>query len=74
MRQGRIPVHLVPEAFVVQGVRALFAHERLVAEGAGAIAVGALLAGTLVDLPDPLVLLVTGANIDAATLTRVLGS
>jgi threonine dehydratase len=74
VRQAHIPVHLVPEPFVVQGVAALFAHERLVAEGAGAIAVGALLAGTLAHLPDPLVLLVTGANIDAATLSRVIGS
>ena len=74
VRQGRIPVHLVPEPFVVQGVASLFTHERLIAEGAGGIAVGALLAGTLADLPDPLVLLVTGANIDATTLARVLGS
>jgi threonine dehydratase len=74
VRQRRIPVHLVPEPFIVEGVRALFTHERLVAEGAGAIAVGALLAGTLSHLPDPLVLLVTGANIDAATLAQVLGS
>ena len=47
VRERQVPVHLVPEPFVVEGVRALFAHERLVAEGAGAIAVGALLAGTL---------------------------
>ena len=67
-------MHLVPEPFVVEGVRALFAHERLVAEGAGAIAVGALLAGRLDHLRDPLVLLITGANIDAPTLARVLGS
>jgi threonine dehydratase len=74
VQERRIPVHLVAEPFVVQGVQALFAHERLVAEGAGGIAVGALLEGTLAQLPDPLVLLVTGANIDAATLARVLGS
>jgi threonine dehydratase len=74
VRQRGIPVHIVPEPFVVQGVQALFAHERLIAEGAGGIAVGALLAGTLADLPDPLVLLVTGANIDASMLVRVLGS
>ena len=74
VRDGRIPVHLVAEPFVVQGVQALFAHERLIAEGAGGIAVGALLEGTLAHLPDPLVLLVTGANIDAVTLARVLGS
>ena len=74
VRERGVPVHLVPEPFVVEGVRALFAHERLVAEGAGAIAVGALLAGTLDYLRDPLVLLITGANIDAPTLAQVLGS
>jgi len=74
VRERGVPVHLVPEPFVVEGVRALFAHERLVAEGAGAIAVGALLAGRLDHLRDPLVLLITGANIDAPTLARVLCS
>ena len=73
VRQHRVPVRTVPEPFVVEGVRALFGYERLVAEGAGAIAVGALLAGALAEAADPIVLLVTGANIDASTLTRVLG-
>ena len=59
---------------MIEGVRALFAQERLVAQGAGAIAVGALLAGTLDALPEPLVLLVTGANIDTATFLRAIGS
>ncbi|BCS35792.1 serine/threonine dehydratase [Luteitalea sp. TBR-22] len=68
-----VPVRLVPETFLVDGVRALFVHERLVAEGAGGIAVGALLAGALDAWPDPLVLLVTGANIDAPTFARVVG-
>ncbi len=67
-----VPVRLVPERYVVEGVRALFEQERLVAEGAGAIGVGALLAGALDDLPDPLVLLVTGANIDAVTFAGVI--
>ncbi len=74
VRAHGVPVHLVPESFVVEGVRALFSQERLVAEGAGAIAVGALLAGALDALGDPLVLLVTGANIDAATFSRAIGS
>ena len=72
IRTHGVPVQLVPEAFVVEGVRALFVHERLVAEGAGAIAVGALLAGGLAVLPDPLVLLVTGANIDAGRFSHVI--
>jgi threonine dehydratase len=74
IRERGVPVQLVPEAFVVEGVRALFVQERLVAEGAGAIAVGALLAGGLSALPDPLVLLVTGANIDASTFSHVIAS
>jgi threonine dehydratase len=74
VRERGVPVQLVPEAFVVEGVRTLFVHERLVAEGAGAIAVGALLAGGLVALPDPLVLLVTGANVDASTFSHVITS
>lgn len=72
VQERALPIRLVPEVRIIEGVRALFEHERLVAEGAGAIAVGALLDGTLRELPDPLVLLITGANIDASTLTRVL--
>lgn len=72
VQERAVPVRLVPEARIVEGVRTLFEYERLVAEGAGAIAIGALLDGTLRELPDPLVLLVTGANIDASALTGVL--
>lgn len=64
-------VRTVPEAFVRQGVRALFRQEHLVAEGAGAIGIGALLAGLLDDVPDPLVIVVSGANIDTPLLLEV---
>lgn len=74
VRDRGIAIHLVPEVFVSEGVRALFTAERLVAEGAGAVAVGALLSGTLAALSDPLVLLVTGANIDAPTFARVVSA
>lgn len=72
VRELAVPVRLVPEARVVDGVRALFDDERIVAEGAGGIAVGALLDAALADWPDPLVLLVTGANIDASRFARVI--
>ncbi len=72
VRQHARGVRRVPERDVVNGVRALFDHDRLVAEGAGAIGVGALLAGLLDDLPQPIVLVVSGANIDADVLTAVL--
>lgn len=64
-------VRAVPEAFVRRGVRDLFRQEHLVAEGAGAIGIGALLAGLLDDVPDPLVIVVSGANIDRAALLEV---
>lgn len=64
-------VRAVPEAFVAQGIRALFRQEHLVAEGAGAIGIGALMAGLLDDVPDPLVIVVSGANIDTPTLLEV---
>jgi threonine dehydratase len=72
VRAAGTPIVLAPEPAIVEAVRALFAYERLVAEGAGAVAVAALLDGRLDRWPDPLVLLVTGANVDAATFARVI--
>lgn len=72
VRDLGVPVRRVPEAAIVDGVRALFAHERVVAEGAGAIGVGALLGGLLDTPRDPLVIIVTGANVDAANYRQVL--
>jgi threonine dehydratase len=72
VRNHAAGMRLVAEDDIVRGVRALFAGERLVAEGAGAIAVGALLSGVLDDLPDPLVLVISGANIDTARFIQVL--
>ena len=72
VKSRHIPVHTVPEPLVAAGMRALFAEERLVAEGAGAVAIGSLLHGALASVRDPLVLLVTGANVDADVLAAVL--
>lgn len=72
VRDHGVPVRTVDEPRVIDGVRQLFAQERLIAEGGGAIAIGALLQGVLDDLPDPLVLLVTGANIDAERFRDVI--
>ena len=72
VRAAGTPIVLAPEPAIVNAVRALFEHERLVAEGAGAVGLAALLDGRLDRWPDPLVLLITGANVDIATFARVI--
>lgn len=67
-------VRIVAEADVVRGVQRLFTAERLVAEGAGAIGVGALLGGTLDDCHDPVVIIVSGANIDGARFVAAVST
>lgn len=74
VRRYAAGVRGVPEDHVRAGVRALFSEDRLVAEGAGAIAVGAVLGDLLADLDDPLVLLITGANIDTAPFIEAISS
>lgn len=63
---------LVGEEHLAEGIRALVAHEHLIAEGAGAAGVGALLGGRIDVRGRRVVALVTGSNIDAAKLTEVL--
>jgi threonine dehydratase len=64
---------LVGEAELAYGLRALVEHEHLVAEGAGAVAVAAVLAGRM-DPParGETAIVVSGANIDVDVLARVL--
>jgi threonine dehydratase len=62
---------LAGEREIAQGIRGLLARERLVAEGAGAVGVGAALGGRLDLAGRRAVILVTGGNIDAATLASV---
>lgn len=61
------------EEEVAEGMRFLHREHGLVAEGAGAIGVGALLAGRIAR-DAPLVCVVTGRNVSEDVLTRVLGS
>ena len=62
---------LAGEREIAQGIRGLLARERLVAEGAGAVGVGAALGGRLDLAGRRAVILVTGGNIDAAKLASV---
>jgi threonine dehydratase len=62
---------LAPEAAIADAIRGLFEVERVVAEGAGATAVAALLSGLEV-AGRRVAVVVSGSNIDAALLARVL--
>ena len=62
---------LAPEAAIADAIRGLFEEERVVAEGAGATAVAALLSGLEV-AGRRVAVVVSGSNIDAALLARVL--
>jgi threonine dehydratase len=61
----------VSEAEIRESIRFLAAEHGTVAEGAGAVAVAALLAGK-VDAPGPTVAVVTGRNIALPVLADVL--
>lgn len=58
-------VVLVSEEEIWEGMRFLFERHRVVAEGAGAVGVAALLAGKVGALTGPAVVVVSGANAEA---------
>lgn len=79
---GRIPFELaaslitdvvvVPEQSVRQAVGWLLAHEQLVVEGSGAIAIAPLLTGQLDVAGRTVAAILTGRNIDAGVLCSIL--
>jgi threonine dehydratase len=64
-------IRLVRESAVAPAVRELFQNEGIVAEGAGVVGVAAALAG-LIPQEGPIVILITGGNIDMQVLARIL--
>jgi threonine dehydratase len=66
-------VELVREERLGEAIRGLVQHEHLLAEGAGAAGVAALLGSTLPDAGGSTVVIVSGANIDTGRLIEVLG-
>jgi threonine dehydratase len=62
----------VSEAGLADGIRGLASHEHLIAEGAGAAPVGAILGGRLPLAGRCVAVIVSGGNIDAARLAAVL--
>lgn len=61
----------VPEELIVQAMRDLARHERLIVEGAGAVAVGALLSGNLPVAGRRVGVILSGRNVDFGGLTPV---
>jgi threonine dehydratase len=62
---------LVDEAAIAPAIRSLFREEGIVSEGSGVVGVAALLEGAL-DAAGPTAVVITGGNIDAPTLARIL--
>jgi threonine dehydratase len=67
-------VVVVPEKDIEDAIVALIAEDQVVAEGAGAVGVAALRAGLVKSAEDgrPVIAIVTGGNIDAPVLARLL--
>ncbi|MFP3915422.1 MAG: pyridoxal-phosphate dependent enzyme [Actinomycetota bacterium] len=65
-------VVLVDEAAIWEGMRFLFQHHRIVAEGAAAVGVAALLESEVDPLEGPVVVLVTGANAEPGHVSALL--
>ncbi len=63
---------VVPEAAIEDAMVALLSADQVLAEGSGAIGVAAARAGLLRDAKGPIVMVVTGANVDTAVLARLL--
>ena len=64
---------LVTEAEIAAAMVFLLSTHRLVAEGGGAVATGAALAGRLGDLDGPLAIVVSGGNADPAAILALAG-
>lgn len=75
-REALDDIAVISEAQLAGAIAWLSRHEGLRVEGAGAVGVGALLAGAVPSLPpspSPVVIIVSGGNIDAPRHARLLG-
>jgi threonine dehydratase len=64
-------VHLVAESSIGPAIRELFVRHGVVAEGAGAVGVAALLEG-VIEPAGPTVVVISGRNLDAGRLAQLL--
>ena len=65
---------LLNESQIAQGIRHLHYREQLVAEGAGAVGVAALMAGLVDGLSGNIVCVISGNNIDMRDFTRLVAN
>jgi threonine dehydratase len=65
-------VHLLDEASIANGIRHAYFQERQVVEGAAAVGISALLDG-VIEPRGPIVVVVSGRNVDLAQHLRVIG-
>jgi threonine dehydratase len=63
----------VEESDIVNAIAFLAREERVIAEGAGAVGVAALLTRAIDDIQWPAVVVISGGNIDPDVLERILG-
>jgi threonine dehydratase len=66
-------VILLSEAEIAAGIRHAYVHERVILEGAGAVGIAALLAGKF-QPKGPVVLVLSGRNIDIGLHQHIVGS
>jgi threonine dehydratase len=62
----------VPEDAIAAGIAFLYRHHRIIAEGAAAVGIGAVLTGRLPELKGPVVIPVTGSNINPDRFTQAI--
>jgi threonine dehydratase len=62
----------VEESDVAGAIAVLAREERVIAEGSGAVGVAALLSGAVSRVPDPVVVVISGGNIDPEVLAGIL--
>jgi threonine dehydratase len=73
VRRSVRDVVVIPDSAIADGVRELLLYTKLLAEPAGAAAVGALLAGTIPDLAGQRVgVVISGGNVDPAVLAKLI--
>lgn len=65
---------IVPEADIEQAIVHLLVQDQVIAEGAGAVGAAALLSGRLSQAAQPTAVVVTGGNIDARHLARLMAA